>query len=168
MIGPIPDALESEHAGGAAERVASSRFVRQTVTATMSGDLIDRATEDAVRYAVVQRMGKQVLAEDALDQIVERLLQTPELWMLVDRIADSHPVAQVLERQSDYIAQAIGEQMRKQARQRAEARLERVATHVLRLKERRIGETPVPGANGRLPGQQAQSSSTGQGFNRSG
>jgi hypothetical protein len=112
VIGPIPDALESEHAGGAAERVASSRFVRQTVTATMSGDLIDRATEDAVRYAVVQRMGKQVLAEDALDQIVERLLQTPGLWMLVDRIADSHPVAQVLERQSDYIAQAIGEQMR--------------------------------------------------------
>lgn len=74
------------------------------MTATMSRDLIDRATEDAVRYAVVQRMGKQVLAEDALDQIVERLLQTPELWMLVDRIADSHPVAQVLERQSDYVA----------------------------------------------------------------
>ena len=131
LTGPLPTALDSPLAGEAGELVTASRFTERAVTSSLSGDLVDRVGEEGVRSAVVQRLSKQLLAEDAISQIVDRVMETSELWVLIDRIADSHPVAQVLERQSNQLAGVISNEIRRQARERTEARLDWMADHLL-------------------------------------
>ena len=89
LTGPVVTALDSHVAVETANRVVSSRFTEQAVTTALSGPLVDGAAEDAVRFAVLQRMSKKILASDVVDEIVERLLDTPELWHFVDRIVTS-------------------------------------------------------------------------------
>jgi len=88
----IEAALDSHLAGKAAKLVVLSRFADEAVTAALSGPLIDVAADDLFGYAVLQRVSKKALASDTADVIVERALDSPELWLLADRIAGSQPV----------------------------------------------------------------------------
>ena len=135
LTGPLVTALDSDVAAETANRVVSSRFTEQVVTAALSGPLVDGAAEDAVRFAVLQRMSKKILASDVVDEVVERLLDTPELWNFVDRIVTSPPVTEVLRRQTVSLAVELRGEMRTQVKQRGGARFERMTRRAWRGNE---------------------------------
>ncbi|HYH59119.1 MAG TPA: hypothetical protein VD790_07845 [Thermoleophilaceae bacterium] len=114
--------------------------------------VVDRA----IATGVVERIADRLLAAGTLehtidrvfddrrvvDETVSRLLESEDLWRLVDAIAQSPAVTEAIARQSVGFADQVAGEVRAHAR-RADARLERRARSILRR--------PDPPASTALP-----------------
>ena len=156
-LGTLDVVLESRLAHAAADRILASRLAEHVVVTLLRGPLLDTAV--AVAAPEVERIADQVLDSPAaerlvarviegplLDEAVARLLESEELWILVDEIASSPAVTDAISHQSTGLAYEVGDVVRRRSR-RADARLEQAARRVLgRLpsEPRAAGPTPEP------------------------
>ena len=81
----------------------------------------------------------RVMESRLLDETVDRLLDSEELWLLVQEIADSPAVTDAIGRQGIGFADQVAGGVRARSR-RADAWLERAARRALRRKP--LGELP--------------------------
>jgi hypothetical protein len=105
--------------------------------------LVDAFARDVVRYRVIQRVADPVVEGEAIDdigpalvahviesgvvdEVVDRLLQNEQFWLLIDEIASSPAVADAISHQGAGFADQMAEVVRDRSRN-ADARLERVA-----------------------------------------
>jgi len=157
--------LDSEFTDEAVKRVLASPVADRAVGHALRGPLVDAIARDITRYAVLERVADELVADEAeiervvgsalespvvervaaqviesrlLDTIVERLLETEELWLMVDEIAHSPAVTDAIGQQSMGFADQVAGQVRVRS-QRADARLERVAHRLLRRPQRPTG-----------------------------
>ena len=81
---------------------------------------------------VIERAVDRVFDERRIvDELVNRLIASEELWVLVDSIAKSPAVTEAIGRQSIGFAEQVAGEVRTRSRN-ADARLERVARRALR------------------------------------
>ena len=89
----------------------------------MTGSLAEGVIERAVDRVFDERR--------IVDELVNRLIASEELWVLVDSIAKSPAVTEAIGRQSIGFAEQVAGEVRARSRN-ADARLERVARRALR------------------------------------
>jgi hypothetical protein len=94
-----------------------------------------------VESPATERTVDQVIESRLLDQVVARLLESEELWLLVDEIAQSPAVTEAITQQSLGFADEVADEVNVRTR-RADAIAERVARRVLRRRPR--VEPPPP------------------------
>ena len=106
--------------------------------------LVDAFARDVVRYRVIQRVADpvvqggeaiddvgpalvaHVIESGVVDEVVDRLLQSEQFWLLVDEIASSPAVADAISHQGAGFADQMAGVVRDRSRD-ADARLERIA-----------------------------------------
>jgi hypothetical protein len=115
----------------ALDAVLASRLGAEAVDRVLDSELAKRAIGRAVER-VADEMGEgPTLDSPAMDRLVARLLESDELWRVVDEIAQSPAVTEAITRQSVGFADQVAGQVRDRSRS-ADARLERAARRVLR------------------------------------
>jgi hypothetical protein len=113
------------------DAVLASRVGEEAVDRVLDSALAKRAIARAVER-VADEMGEgPALDSPAMDRLVERLLESDELWLIVDEIAQSPAVTEAITRQSVGFADQVAGQVRDRSRS-ADARLERAARRMLR------------------------------------
>jgi hypothetical protein len=113
------------------DAVLASRVGEEAVDRVLDSELAKRAIARAVER-VADEMGEgPALDSPAMDRLVARLLESEELWLVVDEIAQSPAVTEAITRQSVGFADQVAGQVRDRSRS-ADARLERAARRVLR------------------------------------
>jgi hypothetical protein len=91
----------------------------------------------------MERTVGQVIESRLLDQVVARLLESEELWLLVDEIAQSPAVTEAITQQSLGFADEVADEVNVRTR-RADAIAERVARRLLRRHPRVEPPPPAP------------------------
>lgn len=140
---------------------AVSDTARDLLDRTLSGPLVEAIARDIARHAVIQRAAGELFADPdlerfavatldsagterlvaeviesrLLDAAVQRLLESDELWLLVDEIAHSPSVTDAIGQQSLGFADQIAGTVRERS-VTADARLERTARRLLRRGQR--------------------------------
>jgi hypothetical protein len=113
------------------DAVLASRLGEEAVDRVLDSELAKRAIARAVER-VADEMGEgPALDSPAMDRLVARLLETEELWKVVDEIAQSPAVTEAITRQSVSFADQVAGQVRDRSRS-ADARLERAARRALK------------------------------------
>ena len=144
--------LSSSVADEAVDRVLASRWAERTVVTVVDGEQTQRALAAALESPALERAVAQVidskLADDAVARIVDRTLaqlpESPALWSLIEAIASSQAVRDILTQQSTGFADEIADNVRGRSRQ-ADAQLEHAARRLLHWR-RNSGPLPEPGA----------------------
>jgi hypothetical protein len=122
-LGALDVVLRSRLATGAVDRVAAS-------------GLIDRFADRLVADGTVERTVDRVFDDEhVFDEVVTRLIASPDLWLLVDEIAKSPSVTDAITQQSFGFADQVAGGVRERSRH-ADARLERAARTLLRRPQR--------------------------------
>ena len=140
-LGALDLVLASRLAEEAAERVLASRLAEHIVATALRGPLLDKAiaavgpeieriADQAVDSATAEHLVARVIQGPLLDEAVARLLESEDLWILVDEIASSPAVTDAISHQGMGLADEVGDVVRSRSR-RADARLERAARRVL-------------------------------------
>jgi hypothetical protein len=144
--------LASSVADEAVERVLESRWAERTVVHVVDGEQAQRALAGALESPAIERAVAQVinsrLVDDAVARIVDRTLvqlpDSPALWSLIETIASSQAVRDILTQQGTGFAEEIADDVRGRSRQ-ADAQLERAARRLLHWR-RSAGPLPEAGA----------------------
>jgi hypothetical protein len=121
-------ALEWRYTDEAVQRLLASPMIDRAVAHALRGPLVEAIARDLTRYAVVERVADE---SQLLDTIVDRLLESEELWLMVEEIAGSPAVTEAIGQQSIGFADQVAGQVRIRS-QRADEGLERVARRLLR------------------------------------
>jgi hypothetical protein len=140
-LGALDRALGSRLAEEAAERLLASRLAEHIIATALRGPLLDHAiaavspeveriADQAVDSATAERLVARVIQGPLLDEAVARLLESEDLWILVDEIARSPAVTDAISHQGMGLADEVGGVVRSRSR-RADARLEQAARRVL-------------------------------------
>ena len=108
--------------------------------------LASRVAEEAVDRALASRLAEHTVdrvfdQERLIDETVTRLLESQELWVLVDSIAKSPAVTEAIARQSVGFADQVAEGVRERT-QSLDMRLERAARRIARRPPRPSAENP--------------------------
>ena len=101
----------------------------------------------AVESPAVERAIASVFESKLLDQIVDRLLASPELWKVVDEVARSPAVTEAITHQGFGFADQVAGEVRDRSRT-ADAVVERTTRRLLRRRPRMdppTGPLPEPG-----------------------
>jgi hypothetical protein len=147
--------------------VLDARLTAAVVDRVLASDLVDSVAAGVARHRVAPRVGAPLLENGALDELVEaldtpaarelvadviasdlvdeavtRLLESEELWRLVDEIARSPAVLDAISHQGFGFADQVTEAVRGRSRN-ADRRLERAARRLVR---RHAAEEPADGA----------------------
>jgi hypothetical protein len=128
--------LDSRLAGDLAERVVASPLAGRALRGVLEGPLVEALARDLVRYRVADRL----LTEGFVEQATARLLESDDLWLLVDEIASSPAVTAAITQQSVGFADQVAGGVRARSRS-ADAWLEGRARRV--LKRRPAGPADV-------------------------
>ena len=127
MTGPI--------ASGLVERIVDRLFadgiVERTVDRALGGPELERMVGTVLDSPAVERLIGQTIESRLADQAVARLLDSEELWLLVEEIAESPAVTDAITQQSFGFADQVAGGMRARSRN-ADAWLERTARRALR------------------------------------
>jgi hypothetical protein len=120
-------------------------------------ELLDRLlaselAEAAARRIVTSQVAEQAVADafegPLVDAVARRLLESEELWLIVQEVAQSPAVTDAIQHQSADFAEEVAEQVREQT-QDADAWLERVARRMLRRNPAAPPSAPaIPGGLG--------------------
>ena len=144
----IDAALGSRVAREAVDRVVASELAERAVGQALEGPLVDAVARDIARYAVVERIADRLIAEAVLEHAVDRVLEGPELeriansvldrvleseelWQLVEEVAQSPAVTDAISRQGISFADQVALGVRARSHN-ADAWLERTARRALR------------------------------------
>jgi hypothetical protein len=136
-IATLDAVLNSRLAGDVVERLAASPLAARAVRGALQGPLVEALAGDLVRYRVADRL----LSEDLVEQTTERVLESDDLWLLVDEIASSPAVTTAIAQQSVSFADQVAGGVRARSRD-ADAWLEGRARRAFR---RRRAEPPDSG-----------------------
>ena len=97
----------------------------------IANGLVERLVDRLLAEGVIERAVDRVFDERRIvDELVNRLIESEELWVLVDSIAKSPAVTEAIGRQSIGFADQVAGEVRERSRN-ADARLERVARRAL-------------------------------------
>ena len=150
-------------------RTLALQSVERVIGVALQGPLVEAVARDLVRYRVLQRVADPLVASDAPEQmlalieaaqvpqriadklledgiadaVVARLLESEELWVLVDEIASSPAVTDAISHQSAGVAEQMAVAVRDRSRT-ADARLERIARRALRRGDRPAAANGTP------------------------
>jgi hypothetical protein len=95
----------------------------------------------------MERTVGQVIESRLFDQLIVRLLESQELWLLVDEIAQSPAVTEAITQQSLGFADEVADEVNVRTR-RADAIAERIARRLLRRRARVEPPQPPPSPAG--------------------
>jgi hypothetical protein len=140
--------LRSDLAERAVDQALASGLARHAVGRALEGPLVDVVAADLVRYAVVERVVERLLADGIVEHTIDRVLDGPELervadravarildseelWLVVEVIAGSPAVTDAIAHQGAGFADEVAGRMRTRSRN-ADAWLERAARRALR------------------------------------
>jgi hypothetical protein len=126
-IAGVDAVLDSRLAAEVVDRVAASPLVGRALGAALEGPLLDVLARDLVRYRVAERL----LSDGLVEQTTTRVLESEELWLLVEEIARSPAVTDAIARQSVGFADVVAGGVRARSRN-ADTWLEQRARRVLR------------------------------------
>jgi hypothetical protein len=135
-VATLDAVLDSRLAADMVERVAASPLAGRALHAALEGPLVEALARDLVRYRVAERL----LSEELAEQTAARVLESEELWVLVEAIARSPAVTAAIARQSVGFADQVAGGVRARSRS-ADAWLELRARRILR---RRAAQAPEP------------------------
>jgi hypothetical protein len=141
----IDAGLAVERSTRAALKARGAQLALDALDALLTGDAIDLVLERIEAAGVAQRVAQRILEDGIAEQVVALLLESEELWVLVDEIARSPSVTEAITHQSAGFVDQVTDTVRDRSRD-ADAWVERAAR---RLRRRR-GQAPVP-----LPGPSA-------------
>ena len=119
--------LESRLAADVVERVLSSTLADRALRAALEGPLLDMVARDLVRYRVADRL----LSDGLVEQTTTRVLESEDLWVLVEQIARSPAVTDAIARQSVGFADQVAGGVRARSRS-ADTWLEQRARRMLK------------------------------------
>jgi len=149
----------------AIDRTAASPRTAEVVAVVVRSPLPARAVSDLVdvllERGVVERVAERVLSgpeidrllvslfdsprmAELADRVAMRLLESDELWLIVDRIARSPAVTAAIARQGAGFVDQMADEVAERSR-RADDRLERGARRLLRRRPTTIAAPPVTG-----------------------
>jgi hypothetical protein len=131
--------LDSRLAAEMVERVAASPLAGRALRAALEGPLVEALARDLVRYRVADRL----LSEELAEQTTARVLESEELWLLVEEIARSPAVTEAIARQSVGFADQVAGGVRARSRS-ADAWLELRARRILRRRPAPAPESAEP------------------------
>ena len=136
----LPTELAASVARGAGRRMGDLALTG------LDAILASRVAEEAVDRALASRLAEHTVdrvfdQERLIDETVTRLLESEELWVLVDSIAKSPAVTEAIARQSVGFADQVAEGVRERS-QRIDMRLERAARRIARRPPRPSSESP--------------------------
>ena len=118
----------------------ASSIAQEAVDRAIASGLVERAIERALDEGIVERAVDRVFDERrVIDEAVTRLIESEDLWVLVNVIAQSPAVTDAIARQSVGFADQVAGGVRKASRQ-ADARLEHAARRALRRPPRSAPE----------------------------
>jgi hypothetical protein len=120
-IATLDAVLNSRLAGDVVERVAASPLAARAVHGALRGPLVDALATDLVR----------VLEEEEFDYVVQAILESDDLWLIVDEIASSPAVTTAIAQQSVSFADQVAGGVRSRSRN-ADAWLEGRARRAFR------------------------------------
>ena len=124
----------------------AGRRLGDLALAGLDAVLESRVAEEAVDRALASRLAEHTVdrvfdQERLIDETVTRLLESQELWVLVDSIAKSPAVTEAIARQSVGFADQVAEGVRERT-QSLDMRLERAARRMARRPPRPSAENP--------------------------
>jgi hypothetical protein len=138
-VGTLDAVLDSRLAGDAVERVAASPLAGRALRGVLEGPEFERAVAAALESPTVERLIARAIQSRLFDETVVRLLESDDLWLLIDEIARSPAVTTAIAQQSAGFADQVASGVRVRSG-RADAWLEQRARQMLR--RRRV---PRPG-----------------------
>jgi hypothetical protein len=141
-VATLESVLESRLAGDIVERIAASPLAGRALEGALEGPELERAVEAALQSDVAERLVGSAVDSRLADQAVARVLESDDLWLLVEAIARSPAVTAAIARQSAGFADQVAGGLRARSRG-ADAWVEGRARRLLR---RRPAETPGPEA----------------------
>jgi hypothetical protein len=124
-----------------AERLLSEGLVEQATARVLDGPELERVVEAALESPAVERLVESAIESRLFDQAVVHLLESDDLWLLVEEIARSPAVTAAITRQSAGFAEQVAGGVRVRS-WRADAWVEQRARRLLR---RRPAPPPVSG-----------------------
>ena len=121
----------------------ASSIAAEAVDRAIASGLVDRAIDRALDEGIVERAVDRIFDERrVIDEAVTRLIESEDLWILVNVIAQSPAVTDAIARQSVGFADQVAGGVRKASRQ-ADSRLENAARRALRRPPRPAPEPPA-------------------------
>ena len=143
LQGPLVDALAVDLVRyRVADRLLSEGLVEQTTARVLDGEEFEHAVQAALESPTVERLIASAIESRLLDQAVVRLLESDDLWLVVDEIASSPAVTAAIAQQSFSFADQVAGGVRSRSRS-ADAWVEERARRALR---RRPAAPPGSGA----------------------
>jgi hypothetical protein len=155
VLAAVDSVLASELAAGTIDRVVASPLAERALSRALEGPLVDALARDVVRHAVVERLADPLLRAEVLEAVLERaeqaqvpqrliesrlvdeavmrLLQSDDLWLLVEEVARSPAVTEAITQQSIGFADQVADGVRARSRS-ADLWLESAARRALRRK----------------------------------
>jgi len=125
-----------------ADRLLSEGLVEQTTARVLEGAELERVVEAALESPTVERLIGTTIESRLVDQAVVRLLESDDLWVLVEEIARSPAVTDAIARQSIGFAEQVAGGVRARSGD-ADAWVEQRARRLLR---RRSATPPASSA----------------------
>ncbi len=142
-LAALDTGLALEGSARTALRARSGQLALDALDALLTGDAIDLVLERIEAAGVAQRVAQRILEDGIAEQVVTLLLESEELWVLVDEIARSPSVTEAITHQSAGFVDQVTDTVRDHSRD-ADAWVERAAR---RLRRRRTeAPLPLPGA----------------------
>jgi hypothetical protein len=126
----VDGVLRSPLTREAVDRVLRSTLVLHVVDTVVRGPIVDAALRAAEEAEVPQRLADRLIRDGIADELVARLLESEELWLLVDEVARSPAVTDAISHQGAGLADQVAAVVRDRSR-KADARLETAARRVL-------------------------------------
>jgi len=110
-------------AGRTAERharatlsAAAEKVALDVLDAVLTGDVLDRILERVEASDATQRIAERLIEDGIAEQIVTLLLESKELWVLVDEIARSPSVTEAITHQSVGFVDQVTDSVRDRSR----------------------------------------------------
>lgn len=132
-----------ERSARTALKASASRLALDALDTLLTGDAIDLVLERIEAAGVAQRVAQRILEDGIAEQVVTLLLESEELWVLVDEIARSPSVTEAITHQSAGFVDQVTDTVRDRSRD-ADAWVERAARRLRR--HRTEPSAPLPGA----------------------
>jgi hypothetical protein len=130
-----------ERQARAALLARGGQLALDALDALLTSEAIDLVLERIEAAGVAQRVAQRVLEDGIAEQVVRILLESEELWVLVDEIARSPSVTEAITHQSAGFVDQVTDTVREHSRE-ADAWVERAAR---RLRRRSKIPAPAPG-----------------------
>jgi hypothetical protein len=123
-----------------ADRLLSEGLVEHTTARVLEGEEFEHVVRAALESPTVERLIGDAIDSRLLDQAVVRLLESDDLWLIVDEIASSPAVTAAITQQSVSFADQVAGGVRARSRS-ADAWVEQRARRALRRRQ-----APPPGS----------------------